>query len=182
MNTIIAMTIRACLLGIRSAEAEDRSPEKYLGILDKLAGELERGGQAFAHPGAPAPEVRVVPAAEMHQSERDMLCEAGFVDVGELLSAYKTLVQSDQATRQRMAGLVNRNTELEEENRTGKQQYEELQKAPKMPLPFSAAQICRLYRNSPELTDRASSLHMSLIQFKNLVGLVERAHGIRVED
>lgn len=87
---IVAQAIRACALGIREAEREDKSPTQYVELLEKLADGLEKGPLK-------APVSLELSELDMHRANYRAVQEAGFESPGELLSAYKTLTKDRDA-------------------------------------------------------------------------------------
>jgi hypothetical protein len=84
-NAIVAMTIRACVLGLTQGSADANPDNQYISLLSKLADELERGEDAFSHPGAQRNPTEL----EMYRADHEAIRVEGFDSPSELLDAWK---------------------------------------------------------------------------------------------
>jgi hypothetical protein len=156
MNALIAMTIRACALGIKNDTQQDKYPALYIELLEKLATEVE-SPMRVASSAQPS-------ELEMHRADYEAVKAAGFTCPGELLSAYSTLSAS-------MAGLRMGCATISQERDTAREELHALKEKFK---PWTDAQTLRAWRNSPALHKDCPNA----AAWARLALAIEQMHGI----
>lgn len=199
---LVAQILLACVMGIKSAEANDTSPALYLDILAKLSRELEspaynvQDGIAVHLVGEAEPRTLRPSWVEglrdfmrdngkSHEEVGDVLVQAGYA-----IKQRPTELEMHRADHQAVkdAGfgspgeLLNAYKRLAEDDNQHRRQIddliEKLTAANKSKIkPWTGAEIRRLWNNS-RTEDRE---HLPFAAFERLTKYIEQCHGIREE-